>query len=92
VEKTTWQNALCSAFRTKYYSDDQIKEMGRACGTYEGRTGAYRVLVGKPEGKRPLGNPGNRWYGNIKMHLQEVGWGAWTGLVWFRIGIGGRLS
>jgi hypothetical protein len=42
----------------------------------EGR-GAYRVLVGRPEGRRPLG----RWEDNIKMDLQEVGWGAWTGLI-----------
>jgi hypothetical protein len=33
----------------------------------------YRVLVGKPEGKRPLGRPGRRWEDNIKMDLQEVG-------------------
>jgi hypothetical protein len=34
-----------------------------------------RVLVGKPEGKRPLGRPRRRWEDNIKMDLQEVGWG-----------------
>jgi len=36
----------------------------------------YRVLVGKPEGKRPLGRPRNRWDDNIKMYLQEVGCGG----------------
>ena len=35
--------------------------------------GAYRVLVGKPEGKRPLGGPRRRWVDNIRMDLQEVG-------------------
>jgi hypothetical protein len=40
----------------------------------EGR-GAYRILVGKPEGRRPLGRPRHRWEDNIKMNLQEVGWG-----------------
>ena len=35
--------------------------------------GVHRVLVGKPEGKRPLGRPRNRWDDNIKMDLQEVG-------------------
>jgi len=35
--------------------------------------GVYRVLVGKPEGKRPLLRPGRRWEDNIKEHLQEVG-------------------
>jgi hypothetical protein len=56
----------------------------------EGR-GAYRVLVGRPEGRRPLGRPRCRWKDNIKMYLQEVGWGAWTGLIWLRIGTGGGL-
>jgi len=37
------------------------------------RKGVYRVLVGKPEGKRPLGRPRCRWEDNIKMDLQEVG-------------------
>ena len=37
--------------------------------------GVYRVLVGKPEGKRPLGRPRCRWEDNIKMNLQEVGQG-----------------
>jgi hypothetical protein len=41
----------------------------------EGR-GAYRVLVRKPEGRRPLGRPRRRWEDNIKMDLQEVGWGG----------------
>jgi hypothetical protein len=39
------------------------------------RRGAYRVLVSRPEGKRPLGRTRRRWKGNIKMDLQEVGWG-----------------
>jgi hypothetical protein len=56
----------------------------------EGR-GAYRILVGRPEGRRPLGRPRRRWEDNIKMDLQEVGWGAWTGFIWLRIGTGGRL-
>jgi len=45
--------------------------------------GVYRVLVGKPKGKRPLGRPKSRWVNNIKMDLQEVGCGYmdWIGLV-----------
>jgi len=40
------------------------------------RRGVYRVLVRKPEGKRPLGRPSVRWHDNIKMYLQAVGcWG-----------------
>ena len=44
--------------------------------------GAYRVLVGKPEGKRPLGRPTRRWVDNIRMDLQEVGcrYVEWIGL------------
>jgi hypothetical protein len=44
--------------------------------------GVYRVLVGKPEGKRPLGRPRRRWEDNIRMDLQEVGCGSmdWIGL------------
>ena len=43
---------------------------------YEGRRGVYRVLVGKPEGKRTLGRPRCRWEDNINMDLQEVGYGG----------------
>ena len=42
------------------------------------RTGAYRVLVSRPEVKSPLGRPRHRWEDNIKMDLQKVGWGAET--------------
>jgi hypothetical protein len=47
----------------------------------EGR-GVYRVLVGKPEGKRPLGRPRRKWEDNVRMDLQVVGWGFedWIGL------------
>jgi len=38
--------------------------------------GVYRVLVGKPKGKRPLGRPRHRWEDNIKMDLEEVGFGG----------------
>jgi hypothetical protein len=46
------------------------------------RRGAYRALVGKPEGRRPLGRPRHRWEDNIKMDLQEVGWG---GMDWINL-------
>jgi hypothetical protein len=55
------------------------------------KTGAYRILVGRPEGRRPLGRPRRRWE-DIKIYFQEVGWGMdwielaqnrdrWRGLV-----------
>jgi hypothetical protein len=57
------------------------------------RKGIYRVLVGKPEGKRPFGRARRMWEYNIKMGLQEVRWEkVWTGSSWLRIGtIGGHL-
>jgi hypothetical protein len=52
--------------------------------------GVYRVFVGKPEGKRPLGRLRLRWEDNIKMDLQEVGGVVvGTGWSWLRIGTGG---
>jgi hypothetical protein len=41
---------------------------------FAGIQNAYRILVGKPEGKRPLGRPRRRWVDNIKMDLREIGW------------------
>jgi hypothetical protein len=49
-------------------------EMGWACSTYGNSRGAYRILVQKPEERRPLGRPRRRWEDNIKMDLGEVGW------------------
>jgi hypothetical protein len=43
------------------------------------KTNAYRILVGKPEGKRPLGTPRLRWVDNIKMDLREI---EWDGVDW----------
>jgi len=52
------------------------------------RRGVYRIVVRKPEGKRPLGRPRRRREHNIKMDLQEVGLGAWTGSLWLWVGTG----
>jgi hypothetical protein len=41
----------------------------------------YKILVGKPERKSPLGRPRSRWENNIRMDLREVGWEVWTGLI-----------
>ena len=56
------------------------------------RRGLCMVLMGKLEGKRPLGRPRRRWEDNIKMDLQEVECGLWTGSIWLRTGTdGGHL-
>jgi hypothetical protein len=54
---------------------DQVKEneMGKACSTNGEKRNAYRIL-GKPEGKRPLGRSRRRWVDNIKIDLREIGW------------------
>jgi hypothetical protein len=51
---------------------------------------AYRLLVGKPEGERPLGSPRRRWMDNIRIFERWEGV-TWTGLLWLRIGAGGEL-
>jgi hypothetical protein len=69
---------------THYCAGDKI-EKNEMDGAGKGR-GLYRVLVGKPEGKRPLGIPRRRWEDNIKMDLQEVRCGGmnWIELVQVR--------
>jgi hypothetical protein len=67
--------------------------MGRACSTNEEKRNAYKIFIGKPEGKRPLGRRKRKWVNNIKMDLREIGWDGmdWLGLIWLRIGISGGL-
>jgi hypothetical protein len=69
---------------TKYSKNNQVEEdeMDGAC-SMNGGTNSYRLLVGKPEGKMPLGRPRCRWVDNIRIDLGEVGWGDvnWIGLV-----------
>jgi hypothetical protein len=55
----------------------------------EGR-GAYRILVGRPEGRRPLGRPRRRWI-ILKWIFKNWDGMAWPGLIWLRIGTGGGL-
>jgi hypothetical protein len=49
----------------------RVVEMGRACSQMGETRNAYMILVGKPEGKRPLGRPRRRWVDNIKMDLKR---------------------
>ena len=61
-----------------------MRWVGHVARMEEGRD-VHKVLVGKPEGKRPLGRPRCRWEDNIKMDFQKVG----TGWSWLRIATGG---
>jgi hypothetical protein len=65
-----------------YNNQVEEDEMGGPCRTNGEKRNAYRLLVGKPEGKRPLGRPRRRWADNFRMDLGEVGWGDvdWIGL------------
>jgi hypothetical protein len=54
--------------------DQAEDEMGRVHSTNREKRNTYRILVGKVEGKRPLGRPRHRWVNNIKMDLREIGW------------------
>jgi hypothetical protein len=50
-----------------------------------------RVLVGKPEGKRPLGRPTRKWKDGIRIDVGKIGCGVWSGFSWLRIGAGSGL-
>jgi hypothetical protein len=69
----------------------KFNDMGRACSTQGDKRNAYRILVGKPEGKRSLGRSRHRWEDSIKIDLREIGWG---GIGWIDLSqerTGGRL-
>jgi hypothetical protein len=78
--------ALYSFPHLSYYMYLFIARMGE-------KRNAYRILMGKPEGKRLLGRPRRKWVDNIKMDLREIGWDGvdWIGLIWLRIGTSGGL-
>jgi hypothetical protein len=60
-------------------------EMGGSCSIVGERRGAYKILIGKPGGKRPLGIPRQRLEGNIKMDLKNKGNIALIGFMWLKI-------
>jgi hypothetical protein len=64
--------------------------MDRACRTNGETRNAHGILLGKPEGKRPLGRPIRRWVDNIKIDLRQDGM-VWTGSICLRIGTSGGL-
>jgi hypothetical protein len=65
------------ALIVKYnYNEVKKDDLCRGCSMNGAKRNAYRILVGKPEAKRPLGRPRCRWVDNIKMDLREIGWGG----------------
>ena len=77
-------NGLYSPNIVRVIKSRRMRWAGHVARIGRRRRGVYRVLVGKPEGKRPLGRPRRRWEDNIKMDLKEVRCGS----IWLRIGTG----
>jgi hypothetical protein len=84
-----WRKLHTGELHNLYSSPDIIKQIksrrmrwaGHVAHVGEGRN-VYRVLVGKPEGKRPLERPRRRWEDGIKMYFREIGWGS---MEWIRL-------
>jgi hypothetical protein len=76
--------SLMSCTAHPFFAGDKIEknEISGACSTDGVERGVYKVLVGKPKGKRPLGRRRRRWEDNIKMDIQEVGCG---GMDWIEL-------
>jgi hypothetical protein len=74
LHKEELNNLYSSPNIIRVIKSRRMRQAGHAARMGEKR-GAYRILIGIPEGRRPLGRPRRRWEDNIKMVLQEVGWG-----------------
>jgi hypothetical protein len=74
-------NLCCSPSIIRIMKSRRMRWAGHVARMGERRS-AYRIMVGKPEGKRPLRRPRRRWEDHIKMDLREIGWGGmdWTDL------------
>jgi hypothetical protein len=66
---------------------DSAKNLAGLLARMVRKRNGYRILVGKPEGERPI----RRWVYNIEMGLRDLGWGVWTELIWFRTETSGQL-
>ena len=81
-------NDLYSPNIVRVIKSRRMRWVGHVARMREGR-GVYRVLVGQPEGRRPLRRPRHRWEDNIRMDLRGMGCGCvWTGWSWLRIRTG----
>jgi hypothetical protein len=93
-----WRKLHIEELHNLYSSPDIIRQVKSRRMRWEGHVArmgedrkVYKVLVGKPEGKRPLGRPRRRWEDGIRMDLREIGLGVWIGFDWHRIGTGGGV-
>jgi hypothetical protein len=94
-----WRKLHNGELHNLYSSPDIIRQIKSRIMRWAGHVACmgkgknmYRVLVGKPEGKRPLVRPRHRWEDGLKMDLRETGWGVWSGFIWIRIAtVGGLL-
>jgi hypothetical protein len=93
-----WRNLHNEELHNLYSSPNIIKQIRSRMMRWVGHVArmgeernVYRVLMGKPEGKRPLGRPRRIWEDGIRMDLREIAGGVWIGSSWFRIGTGGGL-
>jgi hypothetical protein len=71
-----WRKLYNKEFHNVYSSPSIIRmiKMSRACSRNGEKRNAYRILLGKPERKRPLGRPRRKWVNNVRMDLREIGW------------------
>jgi hypothetical protein len=95
-----WRKLLAEEIHDLYSSPSIIRTLKSRRMRWSGRVArmgakrnAYRIWVGKPEGKRPLGRlrRTSRWVDNIKLILERYNGVVWTGLIWLRIGTSGGL-
>jgi hypothetical protein len=84
VVQTELHNLYSSTDIIRQIKSKAMRWAGHVARMREGRK-VYRVLVGKPEGKRPLERPRHSWEEGTRMDLREMGWGMWSGFTWLRI-------